>query len=70
MRKIEIIVKTRAKKTEIIEELGDKLTMAVKAAPEDGKANIELLKFLSRHYKCRPEIVSGFSSKRKIIRLS
>ena len=70
MRIVEVTVKTRAKKTEITEESGDKLTIAVKAVPEDGKANIELLKLLSRHYKCRPEIVSGHTSRRKIIRLS
>ena len=70
MRVIEVIVKPQAGKTEIIKQSTNQLTIAVKAPPEEGKANKELLKFLSKTYHCIPEIISGYKKKKKLIRLS
>ena len=69
MRVIEVTVKPSAKKTEILEEEGNTLIIAVKAPPQDNKANIELLKFLSKKYHCYPTIISGHHNKKKLIRL-
>ena len=69
MKTLSVIVKPRAKKTEIVEERNDAVTIAVKAPPEDGRANLELLKFLAKHYRARPRIISGHTSKKKLIAL-
>ena len=39
----------------------------LKSTPEGNKANIELLKVLSRHFGCEVKIKSGFTSKKKIV---
>ncbi len=41
----------------------------VKAKPEDNKANIEIIRFLSKLTKKRARIVSGLKSKEKIVEL-
>ena len=63
-------VKTNANKTEILEETPNKIKLAVKAKPEGGKANLEVMKFLSKHFKKNVEIVKGKTSKKKIIKLT
>ena len=45
----------------------DFCTAYLKSPPEKGKANSELLKLLRRKYGGQPKIVSGKSSKTKII---
>lgn len=42
-----------ASRTEIAGWLGENLKIRVQAAPEDGKANKTLLKFLARQLKCQ-----------------
>ena len=66
---MELQVKTNAKKTEILEETSTKIKLAVKAKPEHGKANLEIIKFLSKHFKKPVEIVKGKTSKKKIIKI-
>ena len=44
--------------------------ISIKAKPENSKANIELIKFLSKELKKKVRIVSGFKSREKIIGLS
>jgi len=41
----------------------------IKAKPEDNKANIEIIKFLSRLLKKKVKIVSGFRLREKIIKV-
>ena len=62
-----VLVKTGKKQTELIE--GDEWIINLKARPIDGKANEELIKFLSKKFKCKVEIVSGFTSKKKVVKL-
>ena len=61
-----------AKRNEIVEIDEAKKTMKVKikAQPVSGKANKELLKFLSKHFKKKVEIVKGKKSKEKIVQLN
>lgn len=62
-------VKTRQPETRIISN-GDVLNVALRAVPEQGKANTELVKFLTRHFKKRVRIVSGFTSSKKLVEVS
>lgn len=41
----------------------------LKEKPVDGKANIKLVKLLSKYFKKEVEITSGFTSKNKIIEI-
>jgi hypothetical protein len=63
---------TNARKTEIVEEKDNYLKIKLKAAPVDGKANKELIKFLADRYqvaKSMVEIISGLTSKEKLVRI-
>lgn len=68
MERVQVVVKPNAKKTEILE--ASPLKVAIAAPPEDNKANIELIKFLTKHYKKKVRIVMGLTSKRKLIELN
>jgi hypothetical protein len=61
----------RSAKTEIAGEMADgTLKIRIAAPPEKGKANEELVRFLSAHFGVKKvEIVSGHTAALKIIRL-
>lgn len=44
------------------------IKIRLKAVPEDGKANAELLDFLEKNYGGKWELVSGATNTRKIVR--
>lgn len=72
IKKFKVIVKPNSKENKIIEFNKDSNTykIQIKAKPEDNKANIKLIKFLSKSLKKKVRIVSGFKSREKIIELS
>lgn len=66
-----IIVRPSSPRSEVIGFDADKgaYRVNIKAPPEEGKANLEVMKFFSRLLKKRVEIVSGFTSKQKVLRV-
>ncbi|MBI5392429.1 DUF167 domain-containing protein [Candidatus Woesearchaeota archaeon] len=74
-KRISLKVKTQMPVTQIVFEKSsfDKdnllLFMEVHAAPENNKANVEILKFFSKNFKLKVRIVKGFSSREKIIEI-
>ena len=70
MKAIEIKVKPNSKKTEITAIKDEVYHINIKAPAEDNKANIELIKFLKKFFKKQPKILSGLTSKKKLIKLS
>ncbi|OGZ27699.1 MAG: hypothetical protein A2365_03585 [Candidatus Nealsonbacteria bacterium RIFOXYB1_FULL_40_15] len=67
---MKISVKARAgSKKESIEEKEGFYIVSVKAMPEKGLANEAILKALRRHFKSEARIISGFSSKKKIVEI-
>ena len=66
---LKVIVKTNARKTGIIGQINGLVKIAVKAPAEMGKANQELIKFLSKLLKKNVEIISGLTSKQKILKI-
>ncbi|HOW37125.1 MAG TPA: DUF167 domain-containing protein [Candidatus Pacearchaeota archaeon] len=65
---IKIKVKPNSGKQEVIEtENSDGYLVNLKSAPENNKANLELIKVLERHFKKKIKIKSGFTSKNKLI---
>ncbi len=69
--KFKIIVKTRSKKSELVGfDKGKKAyNLNIKAAPEKGLANKEVVKFLSKLLKKQIKITSGLKSREKIIEI-
>jgi uncharacterized protein (TIGR00251 family) len=67
MRTVNVKVKrTGCKKTEIVSE-DEFVNLNVKGKPENGEANLEIIKFFSKKYKCSAKIVRGLKSKTKIV---
>ena len=66
-----IIVKTNSNKNEILGFDKDKKAyrIGIKARPEKGQANKEIIRFLSKELKKQARIASGLSSKEKIIKV-
>ena len=67
--KIQVKVKPNSR-TEEISQQGDRFTVKVKEPPREGKANQAVIKLLAKHFgvpKSRVRIVSGFSSREKVI---
>jgi uncharacterized protein (TIGR00251 family) len=64
-----IIAKPNSKRNEILgyDSARKAYKVAIAAPAQDGRANIELVKFLSKEMKRRVMIKSGFTGKRKII---
>jgi len=67
---LKIKVKTRQKETKIISQSEDEIVLAVKSPPEKNKANLEIIKFLSKHFKIKVRIIKGLKSKNKLIDLA
>ena len=67
---LRILVKANAAKTEIVGWEGNVLKVAVKAPAEKNKANIEIIKFFSKLTKKQVKIISGKTSKRKVLKFS
>lgn len=66
---VKIKVTPRAKKTEFAGKMDDgTIKIRLKAVPEDGKANAELLDFLGKNCGGKWELVSGATNTRKIVR--
>ena len=68
---LKIIVKTNASRNEVVgwDDSRKALRISVKAVPEKGKANREIVKFLGKLLKKRIAIVSGLKSKEKILKI-
>ena len=64
---MKVKVKPHSKKSEIIKISEEEYEVLIKSAPEDNKANIELIKKLSKHFKKEVKIVSGKNSRKKVI---
>jgi uncharacterized protein len=65
-----IIVKPNSPKNRITYYDGSRnaLRVDIKAHPEDGKANIEVIKFFSRLTKKDVKIIKGHTSKNKVLK--
>jgi uncharacterized protein (TIGR00251 family) len=67
--RISVTVKTNARESRV-EKIGDdEYVVMVTEPPRRGKANAALLKLLSRHFEGQARIVSGVTSRKKIIEI-
>jgi len=67
---IEVIVKPNSPKSEIMDYDNNKKIFKINlhAKPKDGDANQELLKLLKKKYKLNFEIISGKTSRKKLLK--
>lgn len=65
---ISIIVKTNQKHSSVTFD-GEKNSylVCVKSPPENNKANVEVIKLMSKHLGKKAKIFSGLTSKKKLI---
>ncbi|MDD5254141.1 MAG: DUF167 domain-containing protein [Candidatus Nanoarchaeia archaeon] len=66
VKSLNIKVRPNSKKNDLILKDGNYI-VNIKAPPEDNKANLELIKFLSKKFNTKVRIKSGLTSKNKII---
>lgn len=62
-----------ASQNEVVGWEGDILKVRIKAPPDRGKANAELIRFLAKHFDVsasQVEILSGFTSRLKRVKIS
>lgn len=64
---LRVKVKPNARKSEAIKVEDGVLHLAIAAQPEDGKANAEVERFLTRLTGRKARIKSGFTSKEKLV---
>lgn len=72
MQEIKVKVIPKASRSEIVGWEGDALKIRLKAVPEKGEANEELIRFLSRELKIAKSlitIVRGHTSREKTVHL-
>jgi len=69
--KIKVLVKPNSSKNEIVgfDSSRKGYIVRVKAVPDKGKANAELVKFLSKELGKKVEIVKGLKSREKLLRI-
>ncbi|MDP2672913.1 MAG: DUF167 domain-containing protein [Nanoarchaeota archaeon] len=66
--KIKIKIKPNSGKQEIIKNEEDYI-VCLKSAPENNKANMELVKLLKKYFKKEVKIKSGLTSRNKIVEI-
>lgn len=71
LNKFKIIVKTNARENRIecFDASRNAYIVHIRAKPEDNKANIEIIRFLSKRLKKKVRISSGLKSREKIIEI-
>ncbi|MBT3690651.1 YggU family protein [Candidatus Woesearchaeota archaeon] len=69
--RVKIIVKANSNENKVLgfDENYQAYRVKIKAKPKDGEANKEIEKFLSKTFKKKVKIVSGFKSNKKVIDL-
>ena len=69
---INVILKPNSSKNQIKEFDSERnaYRIEIKAPAEDNKANIQLIKFLSKALKKDVKIIKGFKSREKLIKIS
>jgi len=65
--KIKIKLHPASSQEKVVNISEEEYEIWIKTNPIDGKANEELIKILKKHFKKPVEILSGFSSRKKIV---
>ena len=67
---IKVMAKTNQRNNSIeFDKEKDSYIVCVKAPPKNNKANLEIIKTLSKHFGKKARIITGATSKKKLISL-
>jgi uncharacterized protein (TIGR00251 family) len=66
---IEVVVHARSRKNAVERIDGSTVHLSIAAPPQDGKANAQVERYLSRLAGRRARIIAGASTPRKLVRL-
>ncbi len=66
MMKINVKIKPNSKEQEI-KKTEKGYVVKVRAVPENGKANVELVKLLQRYFKKKVKLIKGLKSREKVL---
>jgi len=66
-----VVVKPKARQNAIVkfDDARNVFIVEIKVEAKNNKANIELIKFITKQLKHKVEIVKGFTSKKKILKI-
>ena len=67
--KINIKAHPNSGRQEIVKVNEENYEVYLKSAPEDNKANIEMIKLLYKYFNSEVKIISGKTSRRKVIEI-
>ncbi|MDD3263781.1 MAG: DUF167 domain-containing protein [Candidatus Nanoarchaeia archaeon] len=68
-KKFYLLVKTNKNNSEIIDYQNDTISLNLKEKPIEGKANNEIIKFFKKELDLKIEIITGKTSKKKMIKI-
>lgn len=60
-------VKPNSPRNKFLGEIDGFYTFRIKAIPDKGKANAELLRFISKEFRIKARIIAGAASRKKIL---
>ena len=69
---LRLILQPKASRDQFVGPLGDEVKIAITAPPVDGKANLHLIKFLSKQFKVAKGAVTvekGLLNRHKLVRI-
>ncbi len=67
--RIKVKVKPKSKERKIIKVSDNEFIVYLKSEPKKGRANEELINFLSSYFKKKAKIIRGFTSRTKIVEI-
>lgn len=69
--KLKVLIKPNSPKNSVLGFDSNKkaLKISIKAVPEKGKANAELIRFISKSLKKKVEIIKGLKSREKTLKV-
>ncbi len=69
---LRLVLQPKASRDQFVGLLGDELKVAITAPPVDGKANVHLIKFLSKQFKVAKGAITvekGLLNRHKLVRI-
>jgi hypothetical protein len=68
--RISIIVHPNSREEKVEEQEDGSYVVRVKAPAEGGRANVAVVKLLSKYFNAEARIVSGFTSRHKVVEVA
>jgi uncharacterized protein (TIGR00251 family) len=70
LKRVSVMVHTGSRMEKVEEQADGSLVVWVKAEATKGKANLAVVKLLSRHFRAKVRILSGITSRQKTVEVA